>query len=127
MQVSTVVAKARSGTAAACSQSSSNIVRLRGACICYLEPNRRHHADNNNPADAASTCGWPRPTDERIPTQETSVTLQVKEAAHHVALITIDNQPKRNALTRAAMGELAEVWERLGEAEDCRCIVITGA
>jgi enoyl-CoA hydratase/carnithine racemase len=55
------------------------------------------------------------------------VTLQVKEAAHHVALITIDNQPKRNALTRAAMGELAEVWERLGAAEDCRCIVITGA
>jgi len=55
------------------------------------------------------------------------VTLHVKEAAHHVALITIDNQPKRNALTRAAMGELAEVWERLGEAEDCRCIVVTGA
>ena len=51
------------------------------------EPETPH---NNNPADAASTCGWPRPTDERIPTQETSVTLQVKEAAHHVALITID-------------------------------------
>ena len=55
------------------------------------------------------------------------MTLHVREAARHVALITIDNQPKRNALTRAAMGELAEVWERLGAAEDCRCIVITGA
>ena len=33
---SSVIATARSGAAAACSQSSSNIVRLRGACICYL-------------------------------------------------------------------------------------------
>ena len=55
------------------------------------------------------------------------MTLHVKEAARHVALITIDNQPKRNALSRAAMGDLAEVWERLGASEDCRCIVITGA
>jgi enoyl-CoA hydratase len=54
------------------------------------------------------------------------VTLHVKEVARHVALISIDNQPKRNALSRAAMGDLAETWERLGASEDCRCIVITG-
>jgi enoyl-CoA hydratase/carnithine racemase len=59
--------------------------------------------------------------------QESSVTLHVKEVARHVALITIDNQPKRNALSRAAMGDLAEAWERLGASDDCRCIVITGA
>jgi len=53
--------------------------------------------------------------------------LHVKEVARHVALITIDNQPKRNALSLAAMGELADAWERLGASEDCRCIVITGA
>jgi enoyl-CoA hydratase len=59
--------------------------------------------------------------------QETPVTLHVKEAARHVALIAIDNQAKRNALSRAAMGELAEAWEKLGASQDCRCIVITGA
>src|SRR5436190_11736621 len=100
MQVSTVVAKARSGTAAACSQSSSNIVRLRGACICYLEPNRRHHTITIQLMRRLRVAGPGRRTSV-CPTQETSVTLQVKEAAHHVALITIDNQPKRNALTRA--------------------------
>jgi enoyl-CoA hydratase/carnithine racemase len=59
--------------------------------------------------------------------KEARVTLHVKEAARHVALITIDNQPKRNALSRTAMSELAAVWERLGASEDCRCVVITGA
>jgi enoyl-CoA hydratase/carnithine racemase len=44
----------------------------------------------------------------------------------HVALITIDNQPKRNAMSRAMMAELAGVWDRL-ETSDCRCIVLTGA
>jgi enoyl-CoA hydratase len=42
-------------------------------------------------------------------------------------LVTIDNQPKRNAMSRAMMAELAEVWERLSASGDCRCIVITGA
>ncbi len=55
------------------------------------------------------------------------MTLQVKDAAPHVALITIDNQPKRNAISRAALGELAEIWNRLEASQDCRCIVITGA
>src|SRR5262249_35114391 len=58
---------------------------------------------------------------------ERRVRLHAKEVPRHVALITIDNQPKRNALSRAAMGELADAWERLGASEDCRCIVITGA
>jgi hypothetical protein len=39
--------------------------------------------------------------------KEARVTLHVKEAARHVALVTIDNQPKRNALSRTAMSELA--------------------
>jgi len=55
------------------------------------------------------------------------VTLHVREAARHVALITIDNQPKRNAISRTMMRELAETWERLAGSEDCRCIVVTGA
>lgn len=55
------------------------------------------------------------------------MTLHVKQVARHVALITIDNQAKRNALSRAMMAELADLWERLGASDDCRCIVITGA
>src|SRR5262245_15466451 len=30
-------------------------------------------------------------------------------------------------MSRSMMAELAEVWERLGASDDCRCIVITGA
>ena len=53
--------------------------------------------------------------------------LDVKQAAPHVVLITIDNQPKRNAMSRAMMAELAAIWERLAASDDCRCIIITGA
>lgn len=44
----------------------------------------------------------------------------------HIALITIDNQTKRNAMSRAMMAELAALWDEL-ETSPCRCIVITGA
>jgi enoyl-CoA hydratase/carnithine racemase len=44
----------------------------------------------------------------------------------HIALVTIENLPKRNAMSRAMMAELAAVWDTL-ETSDCRCIVITGA
>lgn len=44
----------------------------------------------------------------------------------HVALITIDNQTKRNAMSRAMMADLAALWDQL-ETSTCRCIVITGA
>jgi enoyl-CoA hydratase len=54
------------------------------------------------------------------------VPLDVTQAAHHVVLIRIDNQPKRNAMSRTMMAELAAIWERLGASDDCRCIIITG-
>jgi enoyl-CoA hydratase/carnithine racemase len=44
----------------------------------------------------------------------------------HVALITIDNQPKRNAMSREMMAELVACWDQL-ESSDCRAIVLTGA
>jgi enoyl-CoA hydratase len=55
------------------------------------------------------------------------VPLEVKQPARHVALITIDNQAKRNAMSRPMLAELGDTWRQLGDAEDCRCIVITGA
>ena len=55
------------------------------------------------------------------------MSLLVAEAARYIALITIDNARKRNAMSRAMLAELAETWQRLGAADDCRCILITGA
>ena len=31
----------------------------------------------------------------------------------HVALVTIDNQPRRNAMTRDMMAELGRLWDLL--------------
>ena len=46
--------------------------------------------------------------------------------AHHVALITVDNPPRYNAMTREMMADLARLWDELDES-DCRCVVLTGA
>src|SRR5439155_17980107 len=45
----------------------------------------------------------------------------------HIALLTIANEPRRNAMTRAMLADLAAVWDRLGQDADCRCVVLTGA
>ena len=52
--------------------------------------------------------------------------IRVTEHGRHVAVVTIDNQPRLNAMTRAMMAELARQWDQL-ERGACRCIVITGA
>ena len=44
----------------------------------------------------------------------------------HIAIITIDNTTKMNALTRQMMQELGKLWDEL-EEDDTRCIIITGA
>lgn len=53
--------------------------------------------------------------------------LIVAEPNQHVALITIDNQSKRNAMSRSDMLDLSNAWDRLEKSTSCRCIVITGA
>ena len=52
--------------------------------------------------------------------------LRVQEYGDYIVIITIDNQPRRNAMPREMMAELAALWERL-EASPCRCIILTGA
>jgi enoyl-CoA hydratase/carnithine racemase len=54
--------------------------------------------------------------------------MQVHLARHgrHVAVVTIDNPPRLNAMTRAMLADLGRLWDEL-EREDCRCIVLTGA
>ena len=55
--------------------------------------------------------------------------MEIRLAPHgrHVAVVTIDNQPRRNAMTRAMMAELGRLWDALEADEACRCIVLTGA
>jgi enoyl-CoA hydratase/carnithine racemase len=52
--------------------------------------------------------------------------IRVREHGRHVVVLTVDNQPRLNAMTRAMMAELARLWDEL-ERGPCRCIVLTGA
>ena len=52
--------------------------------------------------------------------------LRVQEHGPQIVIVTIDNQPRRNAMPRTMMAELATLWDRLEQAR-CRCIVLTGA
>ncbi|HJU17647.1 MAG TPA: enoyl-CoA hydratase-related protein [Stellaceae bacterium] len=44
----------------------------------------------------------------------------------HIAVVTIDNPPRRNAMTRAMLADLAALWDRL-DASECRVVILTGA
>jgi enoyl-CoA hydratase/carnithine racemase len=52
--------------------------------------------------------------------------IHLSRPVRHVALITIDNPPKMNAMTRPMLAELGRLWDEL-ECDDSRCIVVTGA
>jgi enoyl-CoA hydratase/carnithine racemase len=54
--------------------------------------------------------------------------MEIRLARHgrHVAVVTIDNQPRLNAMTRAMLADLGRLWDELAR-DECRCIVLTGA
>ena len=54
--------------------------------------------------------------------------MEIRAEPHgrHVVVVTIDNPPRLNAMTRAMMAELGRLWDEL-ERGPCRCIVLTGA
>lgn len=52
--------------------------------------------------------------------------LRVTQHGDHIAIVTIDNQPRRNAMPREMMAELASHWDRF-EQSAIRCIILTGA
>lgn len=54
--------------------------------------------------------------------------MEIRVEAHspHVMVVTIDNQPRLNAMSRAMMADLGRVWDEL-ERGSCRAIVLTGA
>ena len=53
--------------------------------------------------------------------------IRVDRRQTHIAIVTIANEARRNAMTRAMMADLAELWDRLDQDDDCRVVVLTGA
>jgi len=52
--------------------------------------------------------------------------IRLHEQGDHIAIVTIDNQPRRNAMTRAMIADLAALWDKL-ENSAHRCVIVTGA
>ncbi len=52
--------------------------------------------------------------------------IRVEPRGPHVVVVTIDNQPRLNAMTRSMMADLARLWDEL-EQGPCRAIVLTGS
>ena len=55
--------------------------------------------------------------------------MEIRLARHgrHIAIVTVDNQPRLNAMTRQMLAELGRLWHELERDGDCRCIILTGA
>src|SRR5712691_10484159 len=53
--------------------------------------------------------------------------IRVERRERHIATLTIANEPRRNAMTRAMLADLAALWDRLDQDEECRVVVLTGA
>jgi enoyl-CoA hydratase/carnithine racemase len=52
--------------------------------------------------------------------------IRVEEHSPHIVIVTIDNQPRRNAMSRQMLAELAARWDAVEQAS-YRCIILTGA
>jgi len=52
--------------------------------------------------------------------------IRLDRHGRHVAIVTVDNPPRLNAMTRAMLAELGRLWDEL-ERDDSRCIILTGA
>jgi enoyl-CoA hydratase/carnithine racemase len=53
--------------------------------------------------------------------------IHLARQGRHVAIVTIDNQPRLNAMTRAMLAELGLLWDEIERDESYRAIVLTGA
>jgi len=62
----------------------------------------------------------------RLPKERELAELRVENHGKHIALITLDNEPRRNAMSRQMLFELTDLWDDLSHS-DHRCVVITGA
>ena len=53
--------------------------------------------------------------------------IHLARPGNHVAVVTVDNPPRLNAMTRAMLADLGRLWDELERDDDCLCIVLTGA
>ena len=53
--------------------------------------------------------------------------LNISRPDRRVVMVEIDAQAKMNAMSRAMLGEIAELWRTLDADPACRAIVVTGA
>ena len=53
--------------------------------------------------------------------------IRVEQPEPHTVLVTIANEKRRNAMTRAMLADLAQLWDRLDRDDDCRAVILTGA
>jgi len=55
--------------------------------------------------------------------------MEIRHKTHgrHIAVVTIANEARRNAMTRAMMASLADLWDRLDADPVCRAVILTGA
>jgi enoyl-CoA hydratase/carnithine racemase len=53
--------------------------------------------------------------------------IAVSRHGDHVVVVTIDNEARRNAMSREMFAELDGVWSQLAADATCRAIVLTGA
>jgi enoyl-CoA hydratase/carnithine racemase len=53
--------------------------------------------------------------------------IRLSRHCRHVTIVTIDNQPRLNAMTRQMLTELGCLWDELERDGNCRCIILTGA
>ena len=71
--------------------------------------------------------GVPRPSGPgAMRIREDDMDIHVQEHNAHIVRLTIDHQPRRNALSRSMMAELARLWDTF-ERSSYRCIILTGA
>jgi enoyl-CoA hydratase/carnithine racemase len=52
--------------------------------------------------------------------------IRLDRHGRHVAIVSIDNQPRLNAMTRQMLSELGALWDQLDRDLTCRCIILTG-
>jgi enoyl-CoA hydratase/carnithine racemase len=53
--------------------------------------------------------------------------IHLAREGRHIAVVTIDNQPRLNAMTRQMLSDLGRIWDELERDDTCRCIILTGA
>ena len=53
--------------------------------------------------------------------------IRLAREGRFVAIVTIDNPPRLNAMTRQMLADLGRLWDELERDDTCRCIILTGA